>query len=80
VWQLPYAKYVRAHDIAEFGECACARGSLGILLAKDVTPIALANAQRIATFRAKHCQTSFDRHVILGRSAAEATPSLPQGK
>jgi 2,3-bisphosphoglycerate-independent phosphoglycerate mutase len=41
-------KTVRAHGIAKFGERACARGSLDILLARDVTPIALANAQRIA--------------------------------
>lgn len=47
---LLYAKYVRADGIAEFGERACARGSLGVLPAKDVMPIALANAQRIAKF------------------------------
>ena len=44
---LLYAKFVRSDGIAEFGERACARGSLGILPAKDVMPIALANAQRI---------------------------------
>jgi len=49
---LLYSKYVRADGIAEFGECACARGSLGVLPAKDVMPIALANAQRIAKFGA----------------------------
>jgi len=49
---LLYSKYVRADGIAEFGERACARGSLGILPAKDVMPIALANAQRIAKFGA----------------------------
>jgi len=47
-----YSKYVRADDIAEFGERACARGSLGVLPAKDVMPIALANAQRITKFGA----------------------------
>jgi 2,3-bisphosphoglycerate-independent phosphoglycerate mutase len=49
---LLYARYVRADGIAEFGERACARGSLGLLPAKDVMPIALANAQRIAKFGA----------------------------
>ena len=49
---LLYARYVRADGIAEFGERACARGSLGILPAKDVMPIALANAQRIAKYSA----------------------------
>lgn len=44
---LLYSRYVRADGIAEFGERACARGSLGVLPAKDVMPIALANAQRI---------------------------------
>jgi 2,3-bisphosphoglycerate-independent phosphoglycerate mutase len=49
---LLYGKYVRADGIAEFGERACARGSLGVLPAKDVMPIALANAQRLAKFGA----------------------------
>ncbi len=49
---LLYSRYVRADGIAEFGERACARGSLGVLPAKDVMPIALANAQRIAKFGA----------------------------
>jgi len=49
---LLYARYVRADDIAEFGERACARGSLGLLPAKDVMPIALANAGRVAKFGA----------------------------
>jgi len=49
---LLYGKHVRADGIAEFGERACARGSLGILPAKDVMPIALANAQRLAKFGA----------------------------
>ena len=49
---LLYGKYVRADGIAEFGERACARGSLGVLPAKDVMPIALANAQRIAKYGA----------------------------
>jgi len=45
---LIYSKYVRADGIAEFGERACGRGNLGTLPAKDIMPIALANAGRIA--------------------------------
>jgi 2,3-bisphosphoglycerate-independent phosphoglycerate mutase len=45
---LLYAKYVRADGIAEFGERACARGSLGFIPAKDVMP----NAQRITKYGA----------------------------
>jgi 2,3-bisphosphoglycerate-independent phosphoglycerate mutase len=47
---LLYGKYVRADGIAEFGERACRHGSLGILPAKHIMPIALANAQRIAKY------------------------------
>jgi len=49
---LLYSKYVRADGVAEFGERACARGSLGVFPAKDVMPLALANAQRLAKFSA----------------------------
>ena len=49
---LLYSKYVRSDGIAAFGERACARGSLGLLPAKDVMPIALANALRITKFGA----------------------------
>jgi 2,3-bisphosphoglycerate-independent phosphoglycerate mutase len=49
---LLYGRHVRADGIAEFGERACARGSLGVLPAKDLLPIALANAQRLAKFGA----------------------------
>jgi 2,3-bisphosphoglycerate-independent phosphoglycerate mutase len=49
---LLYAKHVRADGLAEFGERACGRGSLGVVPAKDVMPIALANALRIAKFGA----------------------------
>jgi 2,3-bisphosphoglycerate-independent phosphoglycerate mutase len=45
---LLYSKYVREDGIAEFGERACGRGSLGVLPAKEVMPIALANAGRIS--------------------------------
>jgi 2,3-bisphosphoglycerate-independent phosphoglycerate mutase len=49
---LLYSKVVRPDGIAEFGERACGRGSLGILPAKDVMPIALANARRLAKYGA----------------------------
>jgi len=49
---LLYSRYVRADHIAEFGEGACTRGGLGILPAKDLMPIALANAQRITKYGA----------------------------
>jgi 2,3-bisphosphoglycerate-independent phosphoglycerate mutase len=47
-----YGKYVRADGIAEFGESACRHGSLGILPAKHLMPIALANALRLAKYSA----------------------------
>jgi 2,3-bisphosphoglycerate-independent phosphoglycerate mutase len=49
---LLYSRFVRSDGIPEFGERACARGSLGVLPAKDVMPIALANAGRIAKYGA----------------------------
>jgi 2,3-bisphosphoglycerate-independent phosphoglycerate mutase len=49
---LIYSKYVRADGIAEFGERACGRGSLGVLPAKNIMPIALANAGRIMKWSA----------------------------
>ncbi len=49
---LIYGKYVRSDGIPEFGERACGRGSLGILPAKQVMPIALANARRITKYGA----------------------------
>ena len=49
---LLYSKYVRADGIAEYGESACARGSLGHLRSKDLMPIALANAGRLTKFGA----------------------------
>jgi len=49
---LLYSKFVRADGIAEFGERACARGSLGRLPSKDILPIALANAGRLTKFGA----------------------------
>jgi 2,3-bisphosphoglycerate-independent phosphoglycerate mutase len=47
---LLYGKVVRVDGTAEFGEHACARGSLGVLPAKDVMPIALANVKFGAWF------------------------------
>jgi len=49
---LVYGKYVRTDGIAEFGERACRHGSLGVLPAKHIMPIALANAQRLAKYSA----------------------------
>jgi 2,3-bisphosphoglycerate-independent phosphoglycerate mutase len=49
---LLYGKHVREDRIAEFGERACARGSLGVLPAKDVMPMAMANALRFAKYGA----------------------------
>ena len=43
---LLYARHVRADGIPTFGERACAHGSLGVLPAKHILPIALANAGR----------------------------------
>ena len=47
-----YSRYVRSDGIPEFGETACRRGSLGILPAQHVMPIALANAGRVAKYGA----------------------------
>ncbi len=49
---LLYSPYARSDGAVKFGEQACARGSLGVLPAKDIMPIALANARRIAKFGA----------------------------
>lgn len=49
---LVYAKYVRPDGLEEFGESACARGSLGQIPARHVMPIALANAGRVAKYGA----------------------------
>lgn len=47
-----YSRFARADGIAEYSERACARGSLGRLPAKDLMPMALANAQRLTKFGA----------------------------
>ncbi len=49
---LLYSKYCRPDNIPEFGEKACATGSLGQLNAKHIMPIALANAERVAKYGA----------------------------
>jgi 2,3-bisphosphoglycerate-independent phosphoglycerate mutase len=49
---LLYSQNVRADRMTEFGETACAQGNLGTLPAKDIMPIALANAHRIEKFSA----------------------------
>lgn len=49
---LLYSKLVRPDGITEFGERTCLQGSLGILPAKDVMPLALANAGRITKWSA----------------------------
>jgi 2,3-bisphosphoglycerate-independent phosphoglycerate mutase len=49
---LLYGKHVREDNIPEFGERACARGSLGIMPAVDFLPLLLANAGRIAKYGA----------------------------
>lgn len=49
---LIYSEHARADEIPEFGEHACGRGSLGVLPAKDILSIALANAGRLAKYGA----------------------------
>jgi 2,3-bisphosphoglycerate-independent phosphoglycerate mutase len=49
---LLYSKYARGNGITEFGEQACTHGSLGILPAKAIMPIALAHAGRLAKYGA----------------------------
>ena len=47
-----YARHVRASGVAEFGETACSRGTLGVLPATHVMPLALAHAGRVAKYGA----------------------------
>ncbi len=47
---LLYSQFVRADGIPEFGERACLRGSLGTFPAKNLMPLALANAMRFNKF------------------------------
>jgi 2,3-bisphosphoglycerate-independent phosphoglycerate mutase len=47
-----YSPYARPDGISEFGERACARGSLGTLPATNIMPLALANSMRLAKYGA----------------------------
>ena len=49
---LIYSPYVRPDRLPEFGESACAKGSLGTIPAIHVMPLALANALRITKYGA----------------------------
>jgi len=49
---LIHGAYVRPDGISEFGEHACMRGSLGVIPATHVIPIALANAGRVSKYGA----------------------------
>lgn len=49
---LLYSKWARPDGIIEFGERACARGSLGIFPATHVMPLALGHAGRLAKYGA----------------------------
>ena len=49
---LLFSEHVRADGIAEFGERACSRGSLGIFPAKYLMRLVLANAGRVAKYGA----------------------------
>jgi len=49
---LLYSERVRSDNIKEFGERACSQGSLGLLKATEVMPLALANAGRLAKYGA----------------------------
>ena len=47
-----YGRHVRGDEICAFGERVCLHGSLGILPAKHILPIALANAGRLTKYGA----------------------------
>ncbi|HSB65556.1 MAG TPA: hypothetical protein VLD65_03205, partial [Anaerolineales bacterium] len=49
---LIYSTYIRPDGITEFGERACLKGSLGIIPATQVMPLAMANALRMAKYGA----------------------------
>jgi 2,3-bisphosphoglycerate-independent phosphoglycerate mutase len=49
---LLYSRFVRADHSTEFGEGACSRGCLGTFPARDVMPLAMANALRLLKFSA----------------------------
>lgn len=47
---LVYGPYVREDMIPEFGERACSRGSIGVILAREIMSLAMANAFRVAKY------------------------------
>ncbi len=47
---LLYSRHVRADGISTFGERACAQGSLGVLPATHIMPVALANSLRLLKY------------------------------
>jgi len=49
---LLYSRLVRPDGLFEFGERACQRGSLGVIPATHVMPLAMANALRLAKYGA----------------------------
>jgi 2,3-bisphosphoglycerate-independent phosphoglycerate mutase len=49
---LLYSRLVRPDGLSEFGERACQKGSLGVIPATQVLPLALANAGRLAKYGA----------------------------
>jgi len=49
---LLHSRFVRPDGLFEFGERSCQRGSLGVIPATHVIPIALANAGRLAKYGA----------------------------
>ncbi|MFQ6058320.1 MAG: 2,3-bisphosphoglycerate-independent phosphoglycerate mutase [Anaerolineae bacterium] len=49
---LLHSAYCRPDGLEQFGERACARGSLGLLPARDIMPLALAHALRLQKFGA----------------------------
>ena len=49
---LLYSRFVRPDGLSEFGERTCQQGSLGVILATQVMPLALAHAGRLAKYGA----------------------------
>jgi 2,3-bisphosphoglycerate-independent phosphoglycerate mutase len=49
---LLYGRYCLPDGVAQFGERACARGSLGTFPATDEMPLAMGNAQRLIKYGA----------------------------
>ncbi len=49
---LIWSRYCRPDDVETFGERACAHGGLGVFPGKEIMPIAMANALRLAKYGA----------------------------